>query len=313
LYFLLEEVTQLVTKEQLFIQLIEQLSSRKLFYGHAVVDAEDEAMMVLMKLLSQDVEQILSSGTDSVLPEVIAEATSIVNERLTSLKPMAYLLGQVNFSGLMFRIDERALVPRSPIAELIINGFQPWVKMAKIHSVLDLCTGSGCIGIAIAQHFKHTQVDIADISKKALALASINIELHHAQNRVTAIRSDLFHNIKNSYDLIVTNPPYVSDEEYHDLPAEYKHEPKLGLVTEQQGLRIPVEILYKATEYLNDGGYLFLEVGYSDEALDSAFSEIKFEWIDFLNGGQGVCVFSKEMLLKYRHYFKAFLETSHVI
>jgi len=313
LYVFLEKVTQLVTKEQLFIQLIEQLSSQELFYGHAVVDAEDEAMMVLMKLFDQGVEQILSSGTDSVLPQVIDEATSIVNERIASLKPMAYILGQVNFSGLLFHIDERALVPRSPIAELIINGFQPWVKMAKIHSVLDLCTGSGCIGIAVAQCFKHIHVDIADISKNALTLATTNIELHRAQYRVTAVRSDLFKSIKNSYDLIVTNPPYVSNEEYNNLAAEYKHEPKLGLVTEQQGLSIAVEILFKAAEYLNDGGYLFLEVGYSDEALDAAFAEIAFEWIDFLNGGQGVCVFSKKMLLKYQHYFKAFLETSHVI
>ena len=117
MYVFFEKVTQLVTKEQLFIQLIEQLSSQELFYGHAVVDAEDEAMMVLMKLLRQDVEQILASGTDNVLPQVIEKATSIVNERIALLKPMAYILGQVNFSGLIFHIDERALVPRSPIAE----------------------------------------------------------------------------------------------------------------------------------------------------------------------------------------------------
>lgn len=300
-----------MTKEQLFIQLVEQLSSQKLFHGHAVIDAEDEAMMVVMYIFKQDVNAIMASGNELAGKVMCEKATDLVQQRLSSLKPMAYVLGEVNFCGLMFNSDERALVPRSPIAELIQNGFQPWVDMNKISTALDLCTGSGCIGLALANYFTNTQVDISDISHKALTLAQENINKLSIQAKI--IQSDLFENVKNSYDLIVTNPPYVSGEEYDELPKEYKHEPKLGLVTEQQGLRIPVEIMLKAPGFLNDNGFLFLEVGYSDSLLDAAFPQASFEWIDFLNGGQGVCVFSKKILLEYKDYFKAFLEKNNVI
>jgi ribosomal protein L3 glutamine methyltransferase len=295
-----------VTKEQLFIQLIEQLSAEDLFHGHAVIDAEDEAMMVAMSIFNQDVEEILSSGDQEVSQVDIDSSRVYIQERLTTLKPMAYILGSVNFCGLQFKSDERALVPRSPIAELIQNGFLPWVDTNKVNTVLDLCTGSGCIGISIQKHYQHIEVDISDISHKALTLAQENKKALLAN--VNIIQSDLFTNIKQKYDLIVTNPPYVSDLEYLDLPEEYKHEPKLGLVTEFDGLRIPVEIMLKAPAYLNDNGYLFLEVGYSDEALDKAFPQISIEWITFLNGGQGVCVFSKKTLVECEQIFKSFLE-----
>jgi ribosomal protein L3 glutamine methyltransferase len=302
-----------VTKEQLFNQLVQQLSSEQLFFGHAVVDAEDEAMMLMMHLFKQDVTQVLASGADAVSHDLSQKAFALVQQRLNSLTPMAYILGTVTFAQFNFKIDKRALIPRSPIAELIINKFSPWVTANKVHTALDMCTGSGCIGIAMAKHIAHIKVDIADISSPALALAASNISLQKCRSQVQIIRSDLFAEIHKQYDLIVTNPPYVSDAEYQELPQEYKHEPKLGLVTEMQGLQIPVKILYDAANYLNNGGFLFLEVGYSDVALDKAFSQVPFEWIDFLNGGQGVCVFSKKKLLKYQAYFKAYLESSHVI
>ena len=302
-----------MTKEQLFLQLVDKLSSNKLFFGHAVIDAEDEAMMVLMAVLNQSVNEILASGPETVSTDIINKADNLVQNRIDTLKPMAYILGAVNFCGLDFKSDERALVPRSPIAELIINGFKPWINLEQSKSALDLCTGSGCIGLSIAHYYSHISVDISDISKQALRLAQENRVLHDLSSTVDVIESDLFENIKSHYDLIVTNPPYVSDSEYNELPEEYKREPKLGLVTSQQGLTIPVKILLEAPSYLNDDGMLFLEVGYSDDALDDAFPEINIEWVDFLNGGQGVCVFSKKMLLEYRHYFKDFLEVKDVI
>lgn len=297
---------KLVTKEQLFIQLIQQLSVNDLFHGHAVIDAEDEAMMVAMSVFDQGVEEILSSGDHEVSQADIDSTSMYIQERLTTLKPMAYILGHVNFCGLQFKSDERALVPRSPIAELIQNGFAPWVDTDKLSTALDLCTGSGCIGISLAKYYNHINVDVSDISHKALTLAQENKNLLSVE--VNVIQSDLFTNIKQKYDLIVTNPPYVSDLEYLDLPEEYKHEPKLGLVTEFDGLRIPVEIMMNAPNYLTDDGYLFLEVGYSDATLDLAFPQINIEWIDFLNGGQGVCVFSKKTLVEYHSLFKSFLE-----
>ena len=302
-----------MTKEQLFIKLVKTLTSNKLFYGHAVIDAEDEAMMVLMNIFDESVNDILSTGEENVKPEFIDAALNLINQRISTRKPMAYILGSVNFCGLNFKIDGRALVPRSPIAELILNGFDLWFDINKINTALDLCTGSGCIGLSIAHYYKHVSVDLSDLSHKALSLANENRELLELYNSVQIIQSDLFLKINKKYDLIVTNPPYVSDEEYKELPEEYKKEPKLGLVTSQMGLSIPVKILLEAPDYLNGNGMLFLEVGYSDEALDEAFPDIDIEWIDFLNGGQGVCVFSKEMLLEYRHYFKDFLEVKHVI
>jgi ribosomal protein L3 glutamine methyltransferase len=296
-----------MTKEKLFIRLTEALSDESLFFGHGVIDAQDEAMMVLMHVLNQSVEEILSSGDDEIAYEDSQTAQELIQQRLQELKPMAYIIGEVSFAGLVFKTDERALVPRSPIAELILNDFQPWVDIKQVRSALDLCTGSGCIGIALAKYNPHIQVDVSDISQEAIELAQTNIDLHLCNHNVRTIQSDLFENLTSRYDLIVTNPPYVSESEYSELPQEYKKEPKLGLTTPQDGLQIPVEIMMQAPKYLNDGGYLFLEVGYTDELLDDAFPAIDFEWIDFESGGQGVCVLSKNQLISYSGEFEKFL------
>ena len=297
-----------MTKEQLFIQLVEQLSSPNLFYGHGVVDAQDEAMMVLMHVLKQQVDEILSTGHEIIVQPCIDKANSFVEQRLTSLKPMAYVLGEVYFCGFSFISDERALVPRSPFAELIHNGFKPWINMKNINSALDLCTGGGCIGISLAKYNKHIRVDISDISDDALSLAKENIDRLSVE--VELIQSDLFQNINETYDLIVTNPPYVSEVEYDELPKEYKTEPKLGLVADQDGLKIPVEIMLNAPKYLSENGLLFLEVGYSDELLESAFPAIFFEWIEFTSGGDGICVFSRNTLVQHESLFQSFLNKS---
>jgi len=302
-----------MNKQELFIQLVESLSTDTLFHGHAVVDAEDEAMMVLMAVLDQNVDQILSTGEQPISEKLIHQMNAIVTTRLQSLKPMAYIIGEVYFCGLKFIIDERALVPRSPIAEVILNGFKGLFDIHNMSRALDLCTGSGCIGIAMAQHHSHLKVDISDLSVDALNLAQKNIDFHQLNNRVTKIESDLFTNINESYDLIASNPPYVSEEEYQDLPEEYKQEPKMGLVTAQSGLSIPVNILLQAPGYLKANGFLILEVGYSDDLLAANFPVISFQWLEFSNGGQGVCIFSREMLLKYHAYFKAFLEEQNVL
>ncbi len=297
----------MMTKEQLFTQLFENLADSGLFFGHGVIDAQDEAMMVMMYVLKQTVDEILCSGQIKVDMQTIKKAEKIVSQRLNTLKPMAYIVGEVQFAGLTFKSDERALVPRSPIAELIGNDFQPWLNLNTINNALDLCTGSGCIGIALAKYNPHIHVDISDLSKDALSLAKTNIKLHGLNQQVSAVQSDLFAELTGPYDLIVTNPPYVSENEYSQLPQEYKKEPKLGLTTPQEGLQIPVKIMLDAPEYLNENGLLFLEVGYTDELLEDAFPAVDFEWIDFENGGHGVCVLSKEQLISYSVKFKKFL------
>lgn len=313
MYVFLVKVAKQVTKEQLFNHLIEQLSVSDVFFGHAVVDEQDEAMMILMKLLKQDVETILRTGSEIIDQKLIQQSELIVKTRINSLKPMAYILGQVDFAGLTFKIDERALVPRSPLAELIVGGFDHYIDLKYAARALDLCTGSGCIGIALAHYCQHLNVDISDISQQALDLASHNRDLHGLENRVNVIQSDLFDNLQGTYDLILSNPPYVSEHEYSELPEEYKHEPKKGLVTPMDGLKIPVEILLSAPDYLNEKGLLFLEVGYTHELLENAFAAIVFEWVDFSYGGEGVCVFTKEKLLECRDLFINYLETNYVI
>ncbi len=297
----------MMTKEQLFTQLFENLTDSGLFFGHGVIDAQDEAMMVMMHVFKQTVDEILCSGQIKVDMQTIKKAEKIVSQRLNTLKPMAYIVGEVQFAGLTFKSDKRALVPRSPIAELIGNDFQPWLNLNTINKALDLCTGSGCIGIALAKYNPHIQVDISDLSKDALSLAKTNIELHDLNQQVNAVQSDLFAELTGPYDLIVSNPPYVSENEYSQLPQEYKKEPKLGLTTPQEGLQIPVKIMLDAPEYLNENGLLFLEVGYTDELLEDTFPAVDFEWIDFENGGHGVCVLSKHQLLTFSKDFKNFL------
>ncbi len=299
--------SEIVTKEHVFIQLHQLLSDGKLFHGHGVIDAEDEAMMIMMTVFHQSVEEILSSGSSPVAVLERKKAIEFAQQRIATCQPMAYVLGVVNFAGLAFIIDNRALVPRSPIAELILNKFKNIIEIEKVDTALDLCTGSGCIGISVAKYFQEIQCDIADISSEALSLATDNIKKQNV--KISVIKSDLFQNVVKSYDLIISNPPYVSNDEYNELPFEYKCEPKLGLVAEQDGLKIPVQIMQDAPRYLTESGTLILEVGYSDELLDSVFPQIPFQWIEFSNGGQGVCVFTRKILLEYQHYFKEFLES----
>jgi len=314
LYVFFAKLTDLVTKEQLFIHLVEELSSSDLFFGHSAIDAEDEAMMILMHLFDESTNEVLNSGSSEVSEAAINQAEQICYQRISERKPLAYIIKKAWFCGVEFKVDERALVPRSPIAELIQNQFKPWFsKENQSCTALDLCTGSGCIGISMSIFMENMKVDISDISREALQLAAENIKNHCVENQVRAIQSDLFENITGKYDLIVTNPPYVSDDEFIELPQEYFAEPKLGLVSENSGLDIPVRILLQAADYLKEGGLLFLEVGYSDELLNDTFPEIDFEWIEFLNGGEGVCVFSREKLLEYQPVFSKFIEQQNVL
>ncbi len=310
MYVFLNQVAKQVTKEQLFNRLNEQLADSPAFFGHAVIDEQDETMMVMMKVFQQGVDNILSTGDERVTEQQVEACQDLVDKRIATLKPMAYVVGEVFFAGMKFCSDERALVPRSPLAELIINGFEKWQSHSTLQKALDLCTGGGCIGLALAHHYPESEVHLSDISSTALQLAASNRDQHQLQNRVSLICSDLFEQIDDKYDLILSNPPYVSLDEYQALPDEYKHEPQQGLVTELDGLRIPVEILYQSAGHLQSGGHLFLEVGYTDELLENAFPTIDFEWLEFFNGGQGVCVFSQKKLLEYRSLFKQYLETS---
>ncbi|HHU9712368.1 TPA: 50S ribosomal protein L3 N(5)-glutamine methyltransferase, partial [Escherichia coli] len=222
-----------------------------------------------------------------------------VNERI----PVAYLTNKAWFCGHEFYVDERVLVPRSPIGELINNKFAGLISKQPQH-ILDMCTGSGCIAIACAYAFPEAEVDAVDISPDALAVAEQNIEEHGLIHNVIPIRSDLFRDLpKVQYDLIVTNPPYVDAEDMSDLPNEYRHEPELGLASGTDGLKLTRRILGNAADYLADDGVLICEVGNSMVHLMEQYPDVPFTWLEFDNGGDGVFMLTKEQLLAVREHF----------
>lgn len=237
-----------------------------------------------------------------VLQAELDTIEALALRRIQERVPVAYLVGEAWFAGLPFEVSEQVLIPRSPIAELIQQRFATLLPRDP-GRILDLCTGSGCIGVACALAFPQAQVDLADISVDALSLARRNVARHALQARVNILHSDLFGALNTPYDLIVTNPPYVSQEEVEELPAEYRHEPVLGLVSPDDGLAIPLEILREAPEWLTAQGVLILEVGYSHHALSARLPQVPFLWLEFAHGGDGVCMLTREQLLLHRKHF----------
>lgn len=278
--------------------LVEQFNAAELHYGHGTDNAFDEAIYLVYGILGIDFMRNLNE----IERELTASEQVLLNRkaqiRITERIPVAYLINQAWFAGMQFNTDERALVPRSPIAELILNSFDTLIDTSP-QLVLDLCCGGGCIGVAIANQFQCASVELADINKDALALAQENIALHGLDSRVRVVNSNLFSNIENKFDLIVANPPYVSQSEYDALPAEFKAEPSLGLISEDDGLAIPIQILNEASEYLSSNGVLIMEVGYSANLLQQKFNDIPFLWLEFANGGDGVLCISRKQLLQF--------------
>jgi len=278
----------------------EQFDGAGLFYGHGTDNAWDEAVYLIFSVLGLpfdrediDPEQELSAAQQQQIELLVAR-------RIEQRIPVAYLVGEAWFAGLPFNVDERVLVPRSPIAELIQNGFQPMLD-ASPRRALDLCTGSGCIGIATALTFPDCQVDLADISQDALAVAASNIRRHGVEDRVRVIQSDLFQGMTDKgvrYDLIVSNPPYVSAEEVAELPAEYHQEPALGLLSDDDGLAIPLQILRQAPDFLSEQGVLILELGYSWSVLAERYPQLPVTWLEFDNGGEGVLAIDRASLIR---------------
>jgi ribosomal protein L3 glutamine methyltransferase len=268
-----------------------------LCFGHGTDNAYDEAVYLILGGLNLSYEIDDTQLNQSLSNDVKEKMTALVRHRIENREPVAYMLNEAWFCGLPFYVDERVLVPRSPIAELISEQFSPWVEPEKISHILDVGTGSGCIAIACALAFPEACVDAIDINNDALAVADENSRRHGVFDRLRLVRSDLYENLKGQrYDIIIANPPYVDAEEMANLPPEFRHEPKFALQAGEDGLDIVRKLLIESSSFLNASGVLIVEVGNSQEALIEAFPHHPFMWLEFEQGGHGVFLLTAEQL-----------------
>lgn len=280
-----------------------------LTFGHSYDNALDEATHLVLWALHMPHDLSPNYGHSKLVADERKTILALIERRIAERKPVAYLTGEAWFAGLLFKVNESVLVPRSPIAELIQNSFSPWLDDVEIERALDLCTGSGCIGIAMASHNPGWQVDIVDISPAALELAHANVRFQDVQDRVRVIESDLFDGVRGEvYDLIVSNPPYVTEQEFADLPPEYGHEPALGLKAGHDGLDFALRILAVAPAHLSEQGLLIVEVGESEHALAALLPRVPFTWIEFNVGQMGVFALDRRDLVAHADEIRAALQ-----
>ena len=279
---------------------ITSANSQTLHFGHGTDNALDDIYALILGVLSlpMDIEPMMFQARLTKLEkEKLARQLA---RRIIERVPVPYLTNKAYFCGLPFYVDERVLIPRSPIAELIEQQFSPWISNDKVSRVLDLCTGSGCIAIACCYAFPNATVCGVDISDAALEVAEINRETHGLHEQLTLIKSDVFTAVpRASYDIIVSNPPYVGFEEMKTLPKEYHHEPSVALEAPKNGLEIVEKIMIDAHHYLSEHGILVVEVGNSADALIEEYDDLAFTWLDFERGGEGVFLLTRNQLVDY--------------
>ena len=287
----------LVNVSQWVARVAEVMQSADLHFGHGTDNPHDEAVWLVLRKLGLPLDGTCQSWELPVDEAFEASILQALSERVGRRVPLAYVLGSAWFAGLEFEVSPSVLVPRSPVAELILEGFQPWIPKNQLRDVLDLCTGSGCIGIAIAVYFPDSRVDASDLSSEALQIAQRNIEKHGVQSRVSLYQSDLFAALpRHRYDLVISNPPYVPVAGLRELPNEYRAEPALGLVSGEDGLDACLQIMLQSPMYLQPEGNLICEVGESAELLADSFPSVPFTWLEFSQGGSGVFLLSQREL-----------------
>lgn len=292
--------TELATIVDFIRYAASRFAAAGLTFGHSYDNALDEATHAVLHTLHLPHDLAPAYGQARLTASERKRVLALIERRVRERRPIAYLTGEAWFAGLRFHCDERALVPRSPIAESILHGFTPWLDGSRVERALDLCCGGGCIGIAMAVHNPDWRVDLVDISEAALALAQENVRLHQVEARVRTIRSDLFAGLAGEvYDLIVSNPPYVSEPEFAALPAEYEYEPALGLRAGADGLDYALRILAEAPVHLREAGWLILEVGDSERALVQLLPAVPFHWIEFEVGPMGVLAIARAELVRH--------------
>lgn len=281
-----------------------RFAEHQIFLGHGTVTPLDEAAAIVLHTVHQPYD-LADQYLDSILTleerQVVVE---LLQRRISERKPSAYLTHEAIFAGLSFYVDERVLVPRSPIAELIEQRFDPWIAEEEVFNILDLCTGSACIAIACAYAFPDAQVDAVELSEEALAVAQINVDKHDLADQVELYQSDLFNELPpKPYDIIVSNPPYVAISEWEQLPPEFHTEPEMGFTGGHTGLDLVIRILADAQRYLAEHGILIVEVGSSAETLQDRFPTVPFHWLEFERGGDGVFLLTAEQVKEYHSLF----------
>jgi len=266
-----------------------RLSKARIAIGHSEDNVLDEARSLALHALHLPPEAPAIFAQARLMDEEVVAVEQLFERRISERVPAAYLIGSAPFAGLRLRTDARALVPRSPIAELIEKRFAPWLARRTVTRVLDLCTGGGSLAVAMAVYHPDWQIDAVDLSPEALSLAAENRDLLQVGARLRLIHSDLFAALdEQRYDLIVSNPPYVTAAEYRAMPREYAHEPVLGLVSGEDGLDLTLRMLRDAPAHLTQNALMIVEVGEADRALRRLLPQIPFEWIEFCVGQMGV-------------------------
>lgn len=287
----------LVSVRALIEQGARRLRRARVFFGHGTDNAFDESAALVFHALGLSHHATPEVYTKRVGAQAQREARALITRRIETRVPAVYLMRQTWFAGFPFYVDQRVLIPRSPIAELIERQFSPWIDAKRVHRVLDLGTGSGCIAVACAKVFPGTKVDAADISEDAVEVARINVRRHRLGGRVRVLKSDHFSALRGrTYDIIVTNPPYVGERELRRLPAEYCHEPRIALAAGSTGLDSVRVILREAGRHLRPQGLLVVEVGNTETAVRRAFRRLPFVWLEFERGGGGVFLLTTEQL-----------------
>jgi len=275
-----------------------------LHFGHGTESALDEAAWLVGSALDLAPDELEGALGRYPTTAQRARIEALAAERVAKRTPLAYLLKEAWFAGRRYYVDERVIVPRSHLAEFIGERFQPWIAAERVRRVLDLCTGSGCIAIAVAHAFPEARVDAVDISPDALAVAAVNVERHRVGDRVALVRSDLYAALADRrYDVIVSNPPYVPAWEMRELPAEYRHEPRIALESGDTGLETVLRLLAEAPEHLEAGGILIAEVGNSCTALQAALPEVPFLWLTTESGDESVFLLTAKDLAVHREAF----------
>ncbi|KYP12655.1 MAG: ribosomal protein L3 N(5)-glutamine methyltransferase [Limnobacter sp. CACIAM 66H1] len=278
---------------------VSEMRRGQVYFGHGSSNAFDEAIYMVQSALSLPIGDIGPFWDARVTSHETNRLTRFITQRVVDRKPASYITGEAWLQGHSFKVDERVIIPRSFIAELLADQLTPWVNAPEMpFDILDMCTGSGCLAILAAYMFENAQVDAVDLSAEALKVARENIQLHDMKQRVHAIESDLFSNLDGKqYDFILTNPPYVNEASMKKLPPEYLHEPRMALAGGDSGMDLIHDILEQAPQHLKDGGFLVVELGNEKLHFEAAFPHLNPIWLETSAGDEQVFLLNKEDLV----------------